>query len=99
MNKEGNLDGIARLVDHGYILEVSFKNGKLHGPFVSYHGNGKPFRKTTYNYGKLQGLYFEYYKNGNLSEKSTYQNDKLHGPYLEYYKNGCILQYVLRNMI
>ena len=29
-------------------LQVSFKNGKLHGPWIRYHDNGQLFRKWTY---------------------------------------------------
>jgi len=52
----------------------SFRKGKKHGPWVSYHENGQLRDKGTYKNGKMDGPWVEYYKNGQLWIKGTYKN-------------------------
>ncbi len=43
--------------------------GKMHGPWVGYHLNGKLWYKLNYVNGKLYGLWEDYNYNGKLIAK------------------------------
>jgi antitoxin component YwqK of YwqJK toxin-antitoxin module len=53
------------------ITQGSFRNGKAHGPWVSYHLNGQIFRKGTFKDGKFEGPWVSYSKDGTVWEKYT----------------------------
>jgi len=46
------------------IYQGSFKDGKKHGPWVLYHGNGQLSHKGTYKDGEMDGPWVGYYPNG-----------------------------------
>ena len=54
--------------------QITFKNGKQHGPFVRYHENGQLSSKGTFKEGKRDGPFVWYHDNGQLLEKATYKN-------------------------
>ena len=66
----------------------SFRNGKKHGPWVSYHDNGKLESKGTHKDGNQHGPWNEYHKNGKLKSKGTYKDGNQHGPWVHYWENG-----------
>jgi antitoxin component YwqK of YwqJK toxin-antitoxin module len=66
----------------------SFRNGKKHGPWVSYHDNGKLDYKGTYKDGKQHGPWVWFYDNGQLRFKGTYKNGEWDGPWVTYNKDG-----------
>ena len=68
--------------------QITFKDGKQHGPYVWYHDNEQLSRKGTYKDGEMDGLFVAYHDNGRLSRKGTYKDGKQHGPYVWYHKNG-----------
>ena len=49
----------------------SFRNGKKHGPWVSYHDNGQVFSQGTYNNDKEDGPWVGYNDDGTVWEKYT----------------------------
>ena len=69
-------------------FQGAFRNGKEHGPWVSYHENGQLFNKGIYKNGKWEGPWVGYHDNGKLSYKRTYKDGKKHGPSVSYWKNG-----------
>ena len=68
----------------------SFKDGKKHGPWVSYHENGRLRSKGTLIDGKEIGPWVEYHKDGWLESNGTYENGKKDGPWVEYRKDGHV---------
>jgi hypothetical protein len=55
------------------------KDGKKHGPWVSYHDNGRIEEKGTYKDEKLDGPWVWYYDNGQLLGKGTYKDGERDG--------------------
>ena len=66
----------------------SFKNGKRHGPWVSYYDNGQLWSKGTFKDGKKNGHWVHYHDNGQLMEQGIFSDDKTQGPWVQYHKNG-----------
>ena len=52
----------------------NYKDGKVDGPWVSYHDNGQLWWKRTYKDGERDGPYIFYHENGQLWKKGTYKN-------------------------
>jgi antitoxin component YwqK of YwqJK toxin-antitoxin module len=68
--------------------QVTFKNGKEHGPWVYYHDNGQLWKKGNYKNGEKEGLGVFHHQNGHLGSKGNYKNGKKHGPWVVYHFNG-----------
>ena len=68
----------------------SFRNGKKHGPWVSYHDNGQVFSQGTYKNDKEDGPWVVYYKNGQLLSKGTLKDGKMDGPWVGYNDDGTV---------
>ena len=66
----------------------SFKDGKMVGLWVMYHGNGRLSFKGKYKDGKEEGPFVTYHYNGGLHYRGTYKDGKQIGPYIEYDKRG-----------
>jgi len=73
-------------------FQGAFRNGKEHGPWVSYHENGQLFNKGIYKNGKKHGPSVSYWKNGQLNFKGTYKDDKTHGPWVFYNETGKVIR-------
>jgi antitoxin component YwqK of YwqJK toxin-antitoxin module len=74
-------------------LQVTFKNGKAHGPWASYYPNGQLWEKGNYKDGKREGPSVEYYdngRNGQLVNKGNYKDGKKEGPWA-FYDNGQLM--------
>jgi hypothetical protein len=52
-------------------IQGSFRNGKKHGPWVSYHDNGQLRYKGTYKDGNKDGPWVRYTKDGTLDDIFT----------------------------
>jgi hypothetical protein len=50
----------------------TFKNGRKHGPWVSFYKNGQLWSKGTYKNGKLHGPSVFYHDNGQFESKVTF---------------------------
>jgi hypothetical protein len=68
----------------------SFRNGKKHGPWVSYYDNGQLWSKGTYKNDKEDGPWIVYYKNGQLLSKGTLKDGKGDGPWVGYNDDGTV---------
>ena len=57
--------------------QVTFKNGKKHGPWVVYHKNGQLYEKGTFKDGKQDAPWVYYYEDGTVNKYATgtYKND------------------------
>jgi antitoxin component YwqK of YwqJK toxin-antitoxin module len=71
-------------------IQRSFKDGKEHGPWVSYHDNGQVFSQGTYKNDKEDGPWVVYYKNGQLLSKGTLKDGKRVGPWVGYNDDGTV---------
>ena len=69
-------------------IQGSFKNGKKHGPWVSYHDNGQLYYKGTYEDGKKDGPWVTYWSHGQVWNKGTYKDGKEDGPWVRFWDNG-----------
>ena len=54
--------------------QATFRNGMLHGPWVSYWGNGQLMEKGNFKDDKMHGPYVSYNKDGQLWSKGTYKD-------------------------
>jgi hypothetical protein len=57
-------------------IQGTFRNGKRHGPYVTYYKNGQLYYKGTYKDGKEDGPWVYYNKDGTVWEMmtGTYKN-------------------------
>ena len=71
---DDKLDGEWLIVDaeQKKCLQISFSEGKRHGPVISWLPNGKTYQQAAYNYGVPVGDFFEADKNGELKLTGTY---------------------------
>jgi len=67
-------------------------NGKKHGEFKKFFGNGKILEHQYFNENKVTGEYKVYHYNGNLKIHCYYKDNKLHGNYKEYDNNNNLLR-------
>jgi antitoxin component YwqK of YwqJK toxin-antitoxin module len=76
--------------DNSFIIEIEYnlKNGKLNGPFKSYHENGQLKKIGSYLNGKGNGLFKEYFEDGSLKNEYSMKDDVNNGDYKTYYENG-----------
>ena len=71
------------------MLEETYKDGKLHGPYKTYYNTGKPTEVTNYSNGLLDGSYKKYAIKGHIYQDFTYKDGKLNGAAIYYNrKNG-----------
>jgi hypothetical protein len=68
----------------------SIKDGKEHGPWVTYWDNGQLRTKGTYKDEKRDGPWVTYWFNGQLRTKGTYKDGKRDGPWVRYWDNGTV---------
>ncbi len=61
--------------DGSLFYKFSFKDGELHGPYISYHNNGNLSEEGEMNMGSKDGVW-KYYERltGRLYLKETYKN-------------------------
>lgn len=60
----------------------------LHGPYNSYHSNGKPASSGTFSMGLKDGVWINIYANGRIKDSIQYKNGLMHGPYKKFYPDG-----------
>jgi hypothetical protein len=69
-------------------MQITFRWGKRHGPYVWYHENGQLGGKGTFKDGEREGPWVDYHENGQLSWKGAYKDGELEGPRVLYHENG-----------
>ena len=70
--------------------QTTFKNGKMHGPYITFWNNGQLWTKGTHKDGKRVGPFVGYYKNGQLASKGTFRDDKWEGLWVGYELDGTV---------
>jgi len=69
-------------------IEVTYLNGKLHGPFRHYYPNGNLEESDFFDTDYQTGESIVFYPDGQIKTKCNYRNNQLHGIFLKYYPNG-----------
>jgi len=54
----------------------TYKDGRLHGPWVGYYDNGQLYSEGIYKDGEKDGPWVSYKKNGKLMDKGIYKDGK-----------------------
>ena len=67
---------------------ITFKDGKLNGPFVTRGNQKKILIKTNLKGAKIEGFFEEYYPNGQLKVKFKSKDGSVQGRYESYHNNG-----------
>ena len=57
--------------------ELSYKDGKLGGPFTQWHENGQKKGKGAFKDNEPEGLWTEWYENGQTQVEATYKDGEL----------------------
>ena len=65
-----------------------YKNGKLHGRWTGWHGNGQKQIEFTWANGVPVGQSISWHENGRISETGSYQSGKMHGEWKTYQFDG-----------
>lgn len=68
--------------------EGAMRNGKKHGPWITYYANGTVQSKGTYEEGKKVGRWLLYHKNGVIKSEATFVNGVYSSYYCSYHDNG-----------
>lgn len=77
--------------DNGQIDFIqNYKDGLLHGPYISYFKGNKEFEDNYVN-GVEHGKSFQYYESGEIFSECFINQGKLDGECIGYYKSGKIL--------
>jgi antitoxin component YwqK of YwqJK toxin-antitoxin module len=69
---------------------MTFKNGLLDGPRISYYIDGSIKCKGYYSNGNLDGKWRGYDKKGKMIYEVQYRNDTLIGKFISWYSTGVI---------
>ena len=73
--------------DHASSLQ-QFKDGKLFGLWMSWHGNGKKWKAGSYKDGEKDGLWISWHEDGQRNREATFKNGKPNGPVVYWHRNG-----------
>ena len=79
-------------VDEG-LMQGSFKNGKVEGPWVRYYDNGQLAAKGGFKNSRKEGPWVEHWKNGQLGQTGVYKNNKKEGFWEYFHDNGQFLYF------
>ncbi len=69
---------------------IAYKNGKLHGNFLTYFVNGNLLAEIMYKDGLLDGRSVVYYPNGFLHNEKYFKNGKLNGVFRAWDEEGAL---------
>ena len=72
--------------------QISYKNGKLDGSYVSYYSNGQLQLKGDFKNGKKDGSWVSYYNDGRVSSKGNLKNGYNEGYWVWYNEDGTIFE-------
>ena len=75
----------------GTLLEKkTYKDGKLDGPFISFHPNGQLEFKVQYKDGKKHGLSVGYHPDGSIGYEGFWKQNSRDGLWKGFYSDGSI---------
>jgi len=77
-------------IDENPMTNATFKDGKLHGSFETYHDNGILKERGTYQDDFLNGIYETWHDNGTLKERGNFSGGKRHGLSKWYHESGIL---------
>ena len=66
------------------------QEGAKHGPYATWHRNGRPATAGLYRYGLREGVWLRFSAKGDLEASAAFQNDVQHGLMREYDPFGRI---------
>lgn len=66
----------------------TYKNGKLHGSFKEWYGDGQNKTEGSHKNGVREGRWRWWFSNAQLKIDCKFINDELDGRVLEYFENG-----------
>ena len=66
----------------------NYKDGKLHGLFISWRNNGKKWSEGNYKDGEQEGLQTLWHENGQKLRELNYKDGKKEGLQMRWYYNG-----------
>lgn len=90
---KGKLDGVLYAYTDGILTaEMTYKNGVLNGPFVSYHQVGGKSLEALYIMGKLEGPFVTYAITGKKVREMSYKEGKPAGECIDYYDDGTTVR-------
>lgn len=100
LESEGSMNGVNRVGKWTYfntdgktiVSEENYKNGLLHGVFITYFSEGKKAETAHYKNGKFHGNVLRYSSEGVLLDDLHYENGKLHGPAKYYNVAGKLVR-------
>lgn len=64
-----------------------YRNGKMHGTYVSADNRGTIIEKVDFVDGLKDGIYYKY-ERGKIVHEMSYSKDMVHGIFRRYYSNG-----------
>lgn len=74
--------------DGGLAKVAGFEEGKLHGPLVEWHRNGKPARAGALEHGARVGTWTLWFESGRKEEECGYAGGQRHGSFATWWPNG-----------
>ncbi|WP_299840203.1 toxin-antitoxin system YwqK family antitoxin [uncultured Tenacibaculum sp.] len=93
ISKEDNkpLNGAYKIAEtSGAYADITFKNGKIDGTYISYDFAGNKSSEANYINGKIDGKQISYFQNGKIQEETYYKNGQKNGTWLTYNRQGKV---------
>lgn len=69
-------------------LVLSYRKGRLDGPWRAFYRRGARAARGAYRRGLLHGPFRLWHTNGQWAEKGRYRNNRREGVWIFYYRNG-----------
>lgn len=86
---KGEYERFTAYFDNGQLVyEHRYKNGKIEGPEVGFHRDGKKAYEGAHANGKQSGRWVHWYANGTMQSDQTYVNGELDGPSRNWREDG-----------
>jgi antitoxin component YwqK of YwqJK toxin-antitoxin module len=70
------------------IAQSVYRQGKLHGPSLTFYPGGSVCEDLSYKDDKKEGSYKSFFENGKLKEEGQYKNNMPDGRVVYYHPNG-----------
>ncbi len=76
--------------DRGWVHACTRPDQTLHGPWLSYHASGAPWRRATYRHGELHGTEMEWLSSGLPGRRTDYRSGQRHGVVQVWHPDGVL---------
>ena len=74
--------------DEKIMTEISYKDGKRHGPKTHWYENGQKLSEINYKNGKHDGPLSSWYENGQWRRRGSNMDGRMVGIWTHWYENG-----------